>query len=168
MEDNRPAYNFTIIDIYGVWTLSVICLGFFLGPPVPCLHIFGGVIDARYYQKENVRRTSLLVITAWFWEKYTLQFSSCSRPQFFHLPVILTKELQHQGRHYLNSSGFPLPARDTDAFKGINISWAYTEKLGMKNVINTNIFQTRQRLIPNVSVFRRMLGYITKAVRESK
>lgn len=119
-------------------------------------------------QKENVRRTSLLVITAWFWEKSTLQFSSCSRPQFFHLPVILTKELQHQGRHYLNSSGFPLPARDTDAFKGINISWAYTEKLGMKNVINTNIFQTRQRLIPNVSVFRRMLGYITKAVRENK
>lgn len=57
----------------------------------------------------------------------------------------------------MNSSGFPLPARDTDAFKGIKISWAYTEKLGMKNVINTNIFQTRQRLIPNVSVFRQKL-----------
>lgn len=41
MESNRTEYNFTNMDIYGFWTVSVMCLGFFLGPPAPCQHIFG-------------------------------------------------------------------------------------------------------------------------------
>lgn len=51
MEGNRTEYNFTDINIYGLWTSSVNTFGFFLGPPEPCLHIFGGDIDVRYYQK---------------------------------------------------------------------------------------------------------------------
>lgn len=68
----------------------------------------------------------------------------------------------------MNLSGLPFPARDVDAFKGINIYWAFTEKLEKKNVVNANTFQSRQHLILNFSAFRSVLNFINKSVRERK
>lgn len=56
---------------------------FFLGPPVSCFHTSAGAIDARYSQKRKLRGTSLLVLTAWFWEEATLQFSLLTHAHSF-------------------------------------------------------------------------------------
>jgi len=72
---------FTDID---TWFLDILShMFFFLGPPVCCLHIYGGAVDARCSQKEKLGRTSLLVVTAWFWEEATLLFSSLTHAHSF-------------------------------------------------------------------------------------
>lgn len=95
-----------------------ICLGFFLGPPEPCLHIFWGVIDVRYHQKGQVRKNQLLsdnslilgiIHSSIFISCMHAIFPPASNP---HKGTAASRRTWH-----LNLSGFPFPARNVDALK---------------------------------------------------
>lgn len=74
--------TFNNVSMWGL-DFYLSCAEFFLGSPV-YLHFFGGAADAMCFQREKLKTTIFLVITAWFLEEATLQFSTRVHTHIFN------------------------------------------------------------------------------------